>query len=119
MADDERLVREVEAHRRALAFDVNLCHACGKSWPCLARRLSDRLAASEQEAARLGAALRHYGQHDEACHIARCQYDEQQNVLPGSHCGCGGPRRRDGPGGRAGGAATRGGGVDGQSQASD
>jgi hypothetical protein len=55
MADDERLVREVEAHRRALAFDVNLCHACGKSWPCLARRLSDRLAASEQEAARLGA----------------------------------------------------------------
>jgi hypothetical protein len=89
MADDERLVREVEAHRRALAFDVNLCHACGKSWPCLARRLSDRLAASEQEAARLGAALRHYGQHDEACHIARCQYDEQQNVLPGSHCGCG------------------------------
>jgi hypothetical protein len=51
--------------------------------------LLDRLAASEQEAARLGAALRHYGQHDEACHIARCQYDEQQNVLPGSHCGCG------------------------------
>jgi hypothetical protein len=48
-----------------------------------------RLVASEQEAARLRTALRHYGQHDEACHIARCQYDEQQNVLPGSHCGCG------------------------------